>query len=167
MYMDDINLFAKNEKELETLIRTIRIYSQDIGMEFGIEKWAMLIMRSRKRQKMEGIELPNWKRIRMLRERKTYKYLGNSKTDTLKQVEKKKKNIKESLRWMRKLLEIKLCCKNLIKGINTWAVTLVRYSGFFLKWTREELQQMDQRTRKLMRRHKALTQEMTLTDYMY
>ena len=33
MYMDDIKLFAKNEKELETLIHTVRIYSQDIGME--------------------------------------------------------------------------------------------------------------------------------------
>ena len=28
MYMDDIKLFAKNEKELETLIHTVRIYSQ-------------------------------------------------------------------------------------------------------------------------------------------
>ena len=44
MYMDDIKLFAKNEKELETPIQTIRIYSQDIVIEFGIEKYAMLIM---------------------------------------------------------------------------------------------------------------------------
>ena len=36
------------------------------------------------------------------------------------------------------------------------AVPLVRYSGRFLKWTREELQQMDQRTRKLMTMRKAL-----------
>ena len=33
---------------------------------------------------------------------------------------------------------------------------LVRYSGPFLKWTREELKQMDQMTRKLMTMHKAL-----------
>ena len=46
MYMDDIKLFAKNEKESETLIQAVRIYSQDIGMEFGIEKCAMLIMKS-------------------------------------------------------------------------------------------------------------------------
>ena len=32
MYMDDIRLFAKNERELETLIHAVRIYSQDIGM---------------------------------------------------------------------------------------------------------------------------------------
>ena len=38
MYMDDIKLFAKNEKELETQIHAVRICIQDIGMEFGIEK---------------------------------------------------------------------------------------------------------------------------------
>ena len=45
MYMEDIKLFAKNEKELETLIHAIRIYSQDIGMEFGREKCAMIVMK--------------------------------------------------------------------------------------------------------------------------
>ena len=48
MYMDDIKLFAKNEEELENLIQSVRIYSQDIGIEFGIEKCAILIMRSGK-----------------------------------------------------------------------------------------------------------------------
>ena len=38
MYMDDIKLFAKNEKEQETLIQAVRIYTSDIGMDFGIEK---------------------------------------------------------------------------------------------------------------------------------
>ena len=39
MYIDDLKLFAKkNEKELETLIHAVRIYSEDIGMKFGIEK---------------------------------------------------------------------------------------------------------------------------------
>ena len=37
MYMDDIKLFAENEKEFETLIQTIRIYNQDIGMRLCIE----------------------------------------------------------------------------------------------------------------------------------
>ena len=54
------------------------------------------------------------------------------------------------------ILETKLSCRNLIKGINTWDVHLVRYSGPFVKWTREEFKQMDSRTRKLMVIHKAL-----------
>ena len=46
--------------------------------------------------------------------------------------------------------------QNLIKGINIWTVPLIRYSGSFLKQTREELRQMDQSTRKLMTMHKVL-----------
>ena len=37
----------------------------------------------------------------------------------------------------------------MIKGINTKAVSLVRYSGPFLKWTKEEFRQMDQKTKEL------------------
>ena len=42
MYMDDVKLFAKTEKEQETLIHAVRIYSLDIRMKFNIEKCAML-----------------------------------------------------------------------------------------------------------------------------
>ena len=35
--MDDIKVFAKNGKELETLIQTIKMYTQDVSIEFGIE----------------------------------------------------------------------------------------------------------------------------------
>ena len=63
---------------------------------------------------------------------------------------------KEYLRRTRKLLETKLFSRNLINGINTWAVPVVKYLGSFLKWTREEIKQMDQRTWKLMTMNKAL-----------
>ena len=36
--MDEIKLMAKNEKKLETLIQAVRIYSDNIGMEFSIKK---------------------------------------------------------------------------------------------------------------------------------
>ena len=65
-------------------------------------------MKSDKRHLTDGMELPNQDKIRTLREKETYKYLGILEADT------------------------------------------------FLKWTREELKQMDQRTRKLMIMHKAL-----------
>ena len=70
MYLNDIKLFAKNEKEVETIIQAVRIHSQEIGMEFGIEKCAMQITKSRKQHMMEGIELQNQQKIRMLRENK-------------------------------------------------------------------------------------------------
>ena len=87
--MEDIRLFAKKEKELETLIQAVRIYRENIGKEFRIEKCAMLIMKSGKRQMTEGIEQPNQEKIRILREMEIYKYLGILEADTIKQAERK------------------------------------------------------------------------------
>ena len=70
---------------------------------------------------------------------------------------------KKYLRRARKLLETKLYSSNLVKGMNSRAVLLARYSGPFLKWTREELKQIGQRTRNLMTMHKALLPK----DYVY
>ena len=102
-------------------------------------------MKSCKRHLIEEGELSNQVFIRGLGEKETYKYL---EADTIKQVEMKEKIKKEYLRRARKFFKTKLYSRNLIKGINTWVVPLVRYSGPFLKWTREELKQMNQRTRK-------------------
>ena len=123
-------LFAKNEKELETLIYTVRIYSKDIGMEFGIEKCSLLVMKSGKRHLTDRIELPNQDKIRALTENETYKCLGILEADTIKQVEMKNKIQKEYLRRTRKLLE-KLSRRNLIKGINTWAVSSLDTQDLF------------------------------------
>ena len=76
-------------------------------------------------------------------------------TDTIKQVEMKNLN-KEYLWRARKLLETKLWCRNLIKGLNTCVVPLLNYSVPFLKYTREELKKMNKGTWKLMTMHKAL-----------
>ena len=68
-----------------------RIYSQDIGMEFAIEKYAILIMKSGKWHRMEGKELPSKDEIRMLGENKTYKFTEILEVDTIKNAEMKEK----------------------------------------------------------------------------
>ena len=100
-------------------------------------------------------------KIRTLGEKEIYEYLDILEAATIKQVEMKekwrwKKKLRKYLRRTRKLLETKLSSRNLDKRISTWALLLVRYSGPFLKWTLDELKQIDQRTRKLMTLHKAL-----------
>ena len=93
-------------------MHSVRIYNQDLGMEFGIEKCAMLLMKSSKRHLTDGMELPNQEKIRTLGEKETYTYLGILEADTIKQVA-----TKEYFRRTRKLLDIKLSRRNLIKEI--------------------------------------------------
>ena len=121
-------------------------------MEFGIEICDILIMRSSKRQMTEGIELPNQK-ILNARRNGNLQILGNIGSRHHQTNGNEGKNSKGVSQ--KKRLETKLYSKNPITRINAWAV-LIKYSGTFLKWTQEELKQMDQRTRKLMTMHKAL-----------
>ena len=53
MYMGDTKQLAENDKELETLIQTIRIYSQDIWMEFDIENVTYWSRKEREKHKKE------------------------------------------------------------------------------------------------------------------
>ena len=89
MYLDDIKLFTKNEKESETLIQAVRIFSH--------KKCAMLIIKSEKRHKTEGLELPNQDKIITFGEMETYKYLGILEADTIKHAKMKKKNSKKRI----------------------------------------------------------------------
>ena len=95
-------------------------------------------MKSGKRYMTEGMELPNQEKIRMFEEKEIYKYLGISEVETIKQAEMKEKVFKKLSPDNGKLPETKLR-SNLLKGINSSDVALVRYSGQSLKRIRENL----------------------------
>ena len=156
LYMDDLKLYAKTEKGLDSLIQTVRVFSADIGKEFGIDKCAMLVVKRGSVQRTEGVKLPDEQTIKGLNEGDTHKYLGILQADKVHYTEMKAKVKAEYKRRVRKILETKLNGKNIIKGINTWAIALLRYSAAFLEWTRLEKEELDRDTRKLLTMHKAL-----------
>ena len=80
MYIYGINVFAKNsEKEQVTLIQTIRMYSQDNGMEFCIEKYTIFIRKSK--NKRNGVYRTNiWGKNRNARRERQFRALKNTKS---------------------------------------------------------------------------------------
>ena len=76
IFMDDIKLYAKSESGLDALVQSVRVISNDIGMEFGVEKCAMLVIKRGKVVKSYGIDLPNNETIKSIHEENGYKYLG-------------------------------------------------------------------------------------------
>ena len=87
---------------MDSLIETVRVFSEDIGMKFGIEKCVMLVMEKGKIVKSVGIELPDGKVIKSLQEGESYMYLGILETDKFLE-EKMKLNVsKEYIRRLRK-----------------------------------------------------------------
>lgn len=156
LFMDDLKLYAKSERALESLVESVRIFSKDIGMEFGIDKCAVLTMKRGKLVESHGVVLPNGEVMKGLSEDESYKYLGILEADSVKSLEMKEKVKKEYLRRVRKILESKLNGGNLMKAINTWAISLLRYSAAFIDWNIAEAQTLDRRTRKLLTMHGAL-----------
>ena len=49
----------------------------------------------------------------------------------------------EYIRRLRKVLKSKLNDWNLVRGVNTWAVSLLRYLAAFISWEKSELQAID------------------------
>ena len=65
LFMDDLKLFGKSEDQIDSLVQTVFIFSEDIGMEFGLKKYGVVILKKRKLVKLEfifveihGIHLP-------------------------------------------------------------------------------------------------------------
>ena len=149
LFMDDLKLYSPNEKGLDSLVQTVRVFIEDIGMEFGIEKCGMLVMEKGMIVKSVGIELPGGKVIKSLQEGESYKYLGILEADKFLEGKMKLIVSKEYIRRLRKVLKSKLNGGNLVRGVNTWAVSLLRYLAAFVSWRKSEMQAIDRKTRKL------------------
>ena len=88
-------------------------------------------MKSGKWHLTDRMELPNQDKIRTLGEKEIYKYLGILETNTIKQVEMKEKKLRKNISGELELFETKLCSRNIIKGINTWAVSSLDIRNLF------------------------------------
>ena len=75
MFMDDIKLFGRGTKEIDTLVQAVRIVSDDIRMEFVIEKCALVNIQRGKVTRTKGIQLQDRNNIKDIDE-SGYRYLG-------------------------------------------------------------------------------------------
>jgi len=148
-FMDDLKLYGKSEREITELMRVVSLFSRDIGTEFGFEKCAMLSIKKGVRVKSEGITVPSGEVIREV-DQGGYKYLGVLQDCVIMNRETKERTREEYLRRVKAVARSKLYARNLMTTINIWAVSVVRYSAGVLDWTKQELLQMDIKTRKIL-----------------
>ena len=119
LFMDDLKLFAKGKNQIDSLVQTVHIFSQDTGMQFGIKMCGILIMERGKVIRTDGIRLPDGQHMKDIDEI-GYTYLGILETDKIKEKEMKEKFSREYLRRLRLILRSKLNGRNKIMAVNTW-----------------------------------------------
>ena len=85
--MDDLKLYAKNEKGLESLVQTVFIFSDDVGMKFGISKCATLALKGQEGgggiTNFDGISLSDGRVMKGLIKVAGYRCLGIQKVDQI------------------------------------------------------------------------------------
>ena len=155
LFMDDLKLFASTKAQLESLVGTVRIFTEATGMRFGLNKCASMVMKKGRKVEDEGITLPGSGRIDDVTE-PGYKYLGVIESENVRSKEMKEKVGNEYRRRVRKVCESKLNGHNKIMAINTWAVSLLRYSAGIVDWNVDELKDLDRKTRKTLNMNRML-----------
>ena len=74
--MDDLKLYGTSDNQLNGLISTVKKVSDDIQMEFGLDKCAKATFKRGKKVSAEGVLLNDHQFIKDLDQSETYKYLG-------------------------------------------------------------------------------------------
>ena len=72
--------------QIDSLVNTVGIFSEDIKMEFRLPKCGVLVMKRGKVVQSERISMPNGKMMKNIEEGR-YKYLGILEADDLKHKE--------------------------------------------------------------------------------
>ena len=100
-FMDDLKLYARSDDAVDSLVRTVRLFSQEIGMEFGVKKCAVVSIRRGNVVECKGIDLPDGQSIAAVSD-DGYKYLGILEIDAIKHTEMKSILKKEYVRRIKK-----------------------------------------------------------------
>jgi hypothetical protein len=151
-FMDYIKLYGTTLQTLKTLLRIVEDFSEDICMKFGIDKCKIQSMIAGKIE--SDFQCKDGEIIESMKEQETYKYLGfvQSKRNEHKKIKRALKS--EFLSRVGKISGSKLSGKNLVKAINTYAVSTLTYSFGVMKWNKDELESLRVGINKIMTRNR-------------
>lgn len=154
LYMDDLKLFSGSETKLQHQLSTVKEFSDDIGMKFGLDKCAKATFKRGKFIQGEDANIDAETSIRQLNLDETYKYLGMEENEGVRHKLVKEKVKKEYIRRVRSVLKTQLSAKNKISAIGALAVPVLQYGFAVLDWNITEIRALDVKTRKYLTMYK-------------
>jgi len=120
--MDDLKLIAKSEEELQKQIKTVKTFSDDIHMEYGLENCAKIAFKRGKLVHSQNLVIDINREIQELEQGKTYKYLGIEESDGIQHQQMKERLKQEYSRRLRMILKSELNARNKITAIGALTV---------------------------------------------
>ena len=149
LFMDDLKLYAGNDKDLEFLLNIVDSFTKDIKMKFGLDKCAKCTVKKGRRVHTQNIVLGE-QEIQDLEGDSAYKYLGVEEKENLEHKKMREKIGAEYLKRVRKILKTQLTSKNKITAINQLAIPVISYSIGIINWNQSDINRLDVKTRKML-----------------
>lgn len=147
-YVDDLKLYGESKKDIQQALNIVKIISNDVQMNFGLEKCRRMTISKGKyeegneNQMIEGnITIPEMKRDEL------YKYLGMKQNIRIDHSKAKEEIKKKFYNRMDAIIKTKLNSRNITKAINTFAIPLLTYTFGIVKWTTTELEDIQRKIR--------------------
>lgn len=153
MYMDDIKLYAADKQSLFHLADTTQQFSNDICMQFGVDKCKILSVVKGKVQN-NSYTLGSGKSIEPMDEYSTYKYLGFKQSRQIQQKMTKQELLKKFRYRLNLILKTNLNSRNTIKAINTFAIPILTYSFGIIRWSKTDIKTLQRTINTLFTKHR-------------
>jgi len=150
LYMDDLKLFAKNDCQLELLLHTVKMFSDDLGLDFGLDKCAKLTVKRGRVSQTGDVVVCEDSCIRELNIGETYKYLGFHESDGVDSLNSKNLILDVYLQRLRLVWKSHLSGPRKVRATNSYCVPVLTYGFGIISWTKKEVQQFDVVTRKVL-----------------
>ena len=154
LYMDDLKLYGRNPDQLDGLLHTVRTFSDDIRMKFGLDKCAIAhFVNGKLSGHNPGVTVGKTETIKGLEPGQVYKYLGVDESNGIQHSTMRERLRREYFRRVKMVLRTELYGWNKVLAINGLALPVLTYSFGVIHWKATDPQQLDRRTRKLLTMH--------------
>ena len=148
-FVDDLKLYASSLSILKKQLELVTKFSKDIGMKFGQDKCAYIRIEKGKNTTSSAIVM-NGLTIKPIQEGESYRYLGQDENIAYEGKINKERVTKEYLSRVRKIWSSELSAYNKTIAHNSFAIPVITPTVGILDWTKEEIKNIDIRTRKIL-----------------
>ena len=135
LYMDDLKLYGRNSDQLDELLHTVRTFSDDIQMKFGLDKCAVAhFVNGRLSGHNSEVTVGKTNTINCLEPGQVCKYLGVDESNGIQHSMMRERLHHEYFCKVKVVLRTELHGRNKILAINGFAIPVLTYGFGVIHW---------------------------------
>ena len=133
--MDDLKLYGRNSDQFDGFVHTVRTFSDDIQMKFGLDKCAVEhFVNGRLSGHNSGVTVGKTDTINCLEPGQVYKYLGVDESNGIQHSMMRERLRYDYFHRVKVVLQTKLYGRNKILDINGFAIPVLTYGSGVIHW---------------------------------